>query len=151
MGYILDLRKHVGSRPLIMAGACVLVFDGEGRLLLQKRSDSFDWGTIGGALELGDSFEEAAHRELMEEAGLTAESLRFVTLLSGKDMYYRYPNGDEVYNATAVYEAVNVQGEPRINDHEGLDLRYFSLDEPIAGLNPFSEIILRRAGYIQKW
>lgn len=151
MGYILDLRKHVGSRPLIMAGACVLVFNGERQLLLQKRSDSFDWGTIGGAMELGDSFEEAAHRELMEEAGLTAASLRFVTLLSGKDAYYRYPNGDEVYNATAVYEALGVQGEPRINDHEGLELRYFSLDEPIPDLNPFSEIILRRAGYIQKW
>lgn len=32
MGYIADLRKLVGTRPLIMAGACVLVFDREGRL-----------------------------------------------------------------------------------------------------------------------
>ena len=151
MGYILDLRKHVGTRPLIMAGACVLVFNEEGQLLLQKRSDSFDWGTIGGALELGDSFEEAARRELMEEADLAAESFRFIALLSGQDMYYRYPNGDEVYNATAVFEAVNVQGEPRVNDHEGLELRYFSLDEPIEDINPFSELLLRKAGCIKKW
>ena len=151
MGYIMDLRKHVGSRPLIMAGSCVLVYNAEGKLLLQKRSDSFDWGTIGGSLELGDSFEEAAGRELQEEAGLTAEAFRLITVLSGKDMYYRYPNGDEVYNITAVLEALNVQGVPTINDNEGLELRYFSLEEPIADLNPFSEILLRKAGCIKGW
>ncbi|MBW7460365.1 NUDIX domain-containing protein, partial [Paenibacillus sepulcri] len=54
MGYISDLRKYVGTQPLIMAGACVLVFNEEGQLLLQKRTDSLDWGTLGGALELGE-------------------------------------------------------------------------------------------------
>ncbi|MDQ0721828.1 isopentenyldiphosphate isomerase [Paenibacillus sp. W4I10] len=44
MGYIMELRKLVGSRPLIMAGSCVLVFNEEGHLLLQKRTDSLDWG-----------------------------------------------------------------------------------------------------------
>ncbi|CAM3844738.1 NUDIX hydrolase [Cohnella lubricantis] len=151
MGYISELREMVGTRPLIMAGSCVLVFDSEGRLLLQRRSDSGDWGTIGGALEPGESLEEAAARELYEEAGVTADSFRFVTVLSGQDMYYRYPHGDEVYNVMAVYEAQGVQGTPAVNDHEGLELKYFSLDEPIANLNPFSEYYLRKSGYITKW
>lgn len=151
MGYISDLRKLVGTRPLIMAGSCVLVFDAEGRLLLQRRSDSGDWGTIGGALELDESLEEAAARELYEEAGLKAESFRFVTVLSGKDMYYRYPHGDEIYNVMAIYEAQGIQGIPEVNDHEGLELRYFSLDEPIENLNPFNEHYLRKSGYITKW
>jgi len=134
-----------------MAGSCVLVFDAEGSLLLQRRSDSGDWGTIGGALELGESLEEAAARELYEEAGLKAEAFRFVAVLSGKDMYYRYPHGDEIYNVMALYEAQGVQGIPHVNDHEGLELRYFPLDEPIANLNPFSEHYLRKTGYITKW
>ncbi|GIQ62616.1 DNA mismatch repair protein MutT [Paenibacillus cisolokensis] len=125
MGYIMDLREQVGSRPLIMAGACVLIFNHDSHLLLQRRTDSLDWGTIGGALELGESLEEAASRELFEEAGLTARSFKFITLLSGKDMYYRYPNGDEIYNVMAIYEAIGVQGNPKVNDNEGLELRYF--------------------------
>jgi 8-oxo-dGTP pyrophosphatase MutT (NUDIX family) len=77
----------------IMVGACVLVFNDDGQLLLQKRTDSLDWGTIGGALEPGESLEEAARRELYEEAGLKARHFHLVTLLSGRDMYYKYPSG----------------------------------------------------------
>jgi NTP pyrophosphohydrolases containing a Zn-finger, probably nucleic-acid-binding len=95
--------------------------------------------------------EEAASRELFEEAGLTARSFKFITLLSGKDMYYRYPNGDEIYNVMAIYEAIGVQGNPKVNDNEGLELRYFSLDKRIENLNPFTEHVLRRAGYITEW
>lgn len=149
MGYIMDLRKVIGSRPIFLVGACVLVFNNEGHLLLQRRTDSFDWGTIGGSLELGESFEEAAARELFEEAGLKAKEFNFVALLSGKDLYYKYPNGDEVYNVMAVYEVREVEGTPMINDDEGLELRYFALDEPISNLNPISEIILKKCGYIK--
>ncbi|RUS45834.1 NUDIX hydrolase [Cohnella sp. AR92] len=151
MGYIMDLRKAVGTRPLIMVGSCVLIFNNEGHLLLQRRTDSLDWGTIGGSLELGESLEEAASRELYEEAGLRAKSFKFITVLSGEDMYYRYPHGDEIYNVTAVYEAIEVEGMPKINDNEGLELNYFSLEEPIPNLNPSIEVILRKAGYITKW
>ncbi|PZD97326.1 ADP-ribose pyrophosphatase [Paenibacillus sambharensis] len=149
MGYISELRALVGTRPLIMAGACVIVLNTEGHILLQKRTDSLDWGTIGGAMELGESFEETAARELYEEAGLTASRYTFIALLSGKDMYYRYPHGDEIYNALAVFEAHGVEGKPVIQDDEGLELAYFPLDRPIPDLNPFSELILRRTGYIQ--
>jgi 8-oxo-dGTP pyrophosphatase MutT (NUDIX family) len=148
MGYILELRRYVGSRPLIMTGAAVIVRDGEGRLLLQRRADTGDWGTIGGSMEPGESFEETAARELYEEAGLTAKELRFVALLSGRDMYFRYPNGDEVYNAMAVFEAVGVSGEPAVNDDEGLELAWFDPRRPIPELNPLAERILRLAGYV---
>ncbi|WP_308639817.1 NUDIX hydrolase [Paenibacillus silvisoli] len=151
MGYIMDLRKTVGSRPLIMAGACVLIFNHEGQLLLQRRTDSNDWGTVGGSLEIGESLEEAAARELYEEAGLNAGFFKFITVLSGKDMYYKYPNGDEIYNVMAIYEANDLQGEPRVNDDESYELKYFSLDEPIEHINPFTEHYLRKAGYIRKW
>jgi len=150
MGYIAELRKKVGARPLVMAGACVLLFDDDGRLLLQRRSDSGDWGTIGGALEPGESLEETAARELYEEAGVRAKSFDFVALLSGRELYYRYPHGDEVYNVMAVYEASGVEGIPSVNDDEGLELRYFSLAEPIADLNPMTELVLKKTGYLPR-
>jgi len=134
-----------------MVGVTVLVKNTEGHLLLQKRTDSFDWGTIGGSLELGESFEEAASRELFEEAGLRAEELKFVTNLSGQDFYYKYPNGDEVFNTIAVFEAVNVQGIPTINDDEGLELKYFPIDRAVDNLNSNSYMILKHLGYTKNW
>lgn len=148
MGYIMELRKLVGSRPLIMAGSCVLVFNEQGHLLLQRRTDSLDWGTLGGSLEPGESLEEAAARELYEEAGLRAGAYKLITVFSGQDMYYKYPHGDEVYNIMAVYEATEIQGEPTVMDDEGLELRYFDLSIPIPEINPFTEYVLKKAGYI---
>lgn len=148
MGYISDLRKIIGTRPIFLVGSCVLVFNEKGQLLLQKRTDSFDWGTIGGSLELGETFEEAAARELHEEAGLRADQYELLTVLSGKDLYYKYPHGDEVYNVIAVFVVKNAIGEPTINDNEGMELRYFSLDEPLFNLNPTTNTILRKIGYL---
>ncbi len=44
MGYLLDLRKIVGNRPLISVGATVLVMNSQFELLFQYRSDTHSWG-----------------------------------------------------------------------------------------------------------
>jgi 8-oxo-dGTP pyrophosphatase MutT (NUDIX family) len=62
-------------------GAGVIVLNQDGHILLQRRTDTLDWGTIGGSLEPGESLEEAAERELFEEAGLKANQLIFKTVL----------------------------------------------------------------------
>lgn len=149
MGYISDLRKLVGTRLIIMAGVAIIVKNDKNEILLQKRTDSFDWGTIGGALELSETLEEAAKRELYEEAGLTAGNFKFITILSGKDLYYKYPNGDEVYNLVSVFEAEGVEGIPTINDDEGSDLKYFSMNDEIDNLNKTSKTILKESGYMK--
>jgi 8-oxo-dGTP pyrophosphatase MutT (NUDIX family) len=149
LGYISELRKLIGTRPIIMAGVAVIVLNENKEILLQKRTDSFDWGTIGGAVELGENLEEAAKRELFEEAGLTSRNFKFVTILSGRDLYYKYPNGDEVYNLVSVFEAEGVEGIPTINDDEGLELRYFSMEEEIENLNTISITILKKSGYLK--
>lgn len=148
MGYISELRELVGTRPIILTGVTIIVLNKDNQILLQKRTDTGDWGVIGGALELAETFEDAAKRELYEEAGLNSSEFKFITLLSGKDMYYKYPHGDEVYNAIVVFEAMNVSGIPTINDDEGLELKYFSLEESIDQLNPMTYKILKKSGYI---
>ncbi len=149
MGYIYDLREKVGTRPIILTGVALIVLNETGELLLQRRTDTGDWGTLGGALELGESFEEAALRELYEEAGLETkiENLRYVTVLSGPDMYFKYPNGDEVFNALVVYEITKTEGIPHVNDDEGFEVKYFPLNEIIDDLNPMAKIILSKCGY----
>lgn len=57
MGYITDLRKLVGSRPIIMIGACVIVVNEKVEILLQLRNDNHCWGLAGGSLEIGETLE----------------------------------------------------------------------------------------------
>ena len=83
MGYILELRKLVGSRPLIQVGAKVIVLDPLGRVLLIRRGDKGMWAFPSGSMELGETLEDTARRELLEETDLGAGQLIFLALESG--------------------------------------------------------------------
>src|SRR5690348_16331207 len=102
------MRKFVGHRPLLLAAAGVVVVDELGRWLLQRRADDGLWGLIGGALELGESFEDAARRELYEESGLTVESLLQLDVYSGSEFRLTYPNGDQAFVVGATFLAGRV-------------------------------------------
>lgn len=125
--YIKEIRALIGSRPFILVGSTIIVKNDRNEYLFQLRSDTKEWGLPGGAMEFGESLEQTAERELYEETGLQAETLKFVDLLSGKDLYVKYPNGDEVYNVISVYLAEGISGELQMNDGESIELRYFSL------------------------
>ncbi len=128
-GYIMDLRKIVGHRPLLQVGASVIVEDKEGRLLLQKRSDNHLWAYSGGSVELDEEVEEAAKRELFEETGLIAHSLELFGVFSGKELHYIYPNGDEVSNIDIVFVCRDFSGELRCQKGEVEELMFFEIDD----------------------
>lgn len=127
MSYLGELRKIVGHRPLLSAGATIIVRR-DSKILLNLRSDTKTWGIPGGALELGETLEQTAHRELMEETGLTAQRMKLLTVFSGNDFYFEYPNGDKLYSVVVLFEAENVSGELLASDGESLELKYFSFD-----------------------
>ena len=52
MGYVSEIRKYVGHRPIIHAAASVIVENSRGQILLQKRADNGTWSYCGGAVEL---------------------------------------------------------------------------------------------------
>lgn len=128
MIYIQNLRKFIGHAPIINVGATVIVLNERNQILLNLRTDTGTWGIIGGGMELGENLEQTAARELLEEANLTAERFELLDVLSGKELYFKYPNGDETYTVIALYRAVGVTGTLRINDDESHRLQYFSLD-----------------------
>lgn len=130
MGYILDLRKieGVGHRPLMMAACGVVLFDEKGRVLLEKRADDHTWCVPGGSMEPGETPEEAVRRETLEETGLALGALRLVTVLSGEESHFIYPNGDEVYAVDIYFVCYACSGALKAQEDEVLELRFFYPD-----------------------
>lgn len=127
MSYISEMRKYIGHQPMLSAGATVVVIK-DNKILLNLRSDTNTWGIPGGATELGETLEETAARELKEETNLDCDSFTLLNVFSGKDFYFKYPNGDELYSVVALYLADDVTGELKITDGESFKLDYFSKD-----------------------
>ncbi|MGN0526982.1 MAG: NUDIX hydrolase [Acutalibacteraceae bacterium] len=127
MSYISEMRKYIGHQPMLSAGATVVVIK-DNKILLNLRSDTNTWGIPGGAIELGETLEETATRELKEETNLDCASFELLNVFSGKDFYFKYPNGDELYSVVALYIAKDVYGELKITDGESFKLEYYSKD-----------------------
>ena len=128
-GYMAEMRRLVGHRTVIQCAASIIVVDGQGRLLLGKRSDNHLWGYSGGSVEIDERAEDCARRELLEEMGLRAEGLEFFCVNSGPEAHYVYPNGDEVSNFEIVYLCRNYHGEPKNFDGEMEELCFFAPEE----------------------
>ncbi|UFT98369.1 NUDIX hydrolase [Radiobacillus kanasensis] len=128
MNYIEELREKVGHRPLILPGAVVVLINNKNQVLLQHRTDG-GWGLPGGLMELGESLEEAARREVKEETGLVVGELYLVNVFSGPEFYFKVDNGDELYSVTAVYISRDFNGEWNIDQNESLEVRFFDFDQ----------------------
>ena len=141
MGYIQELRALVGHRPIIMVGSGILLMR-ENQVLLQRRKDNGLWGIPGGSLEPGESLEEAAIRETYEEVGLVIDQLSLFKVYSGKDQFYVYPNGDQIYDVCVAFLSHDFHGELAADQNEVLEVAFFSLEKLPDDLNPLDRIIL---------
>ncbi|SKB92220.1 ADP-ribose pyrophosphatase YjhB, NUDIX family [Lysinibacillus sp. AC-3] len=112
------------------------------QVLLQLRIDNECWGLIGGSMELGETFEQVAHRELLEETGLKAKNLILINTYSGQDFYYQYPHGDEVYNVVSAFECKVNNGQLIHDQAEATMLQFFSLDDLPKNISPPDRPIL---------
>lgn len=96
-----DLVRVIGVRPSVSA----VIFDRQGRLLLQQRSDGGQWGLPGGSVEIGESLHEAVAREVLEETGLTVVPGRLIGLYSDPSFQIvRYPDGNAWHYVSACFE-----------------------------------------------
>lgn len=144
MGYVDELRRVIGTRPVILVGAAVIIRDRAGAILLQRRTDNNLWSLPGGALESGETLAEAARREVLEETGLSVGTLRLVDVFSGPDLFYELPNGDQVHNVNVIFEASEVEGDLHPNPAEVQELRFFDPTSLPEKISPPDRPVLRR-------
>ncbi|MEM7723125.1 MAG: NUDIX domain-containing protein [Pseudomonadota bacterium] len=133
MDYVQMLRAAVGNRPLVLAGTCVLLFrrENDGEFLMQRRADNGLWSMPGGMIEPGEAAEETAAREVYEETGWQMTPPQLVTVVSGKETFYRYPNGDEVFSVTTVFAGLALARDREADASETKELKWWPIDEPV--------------------
>ncbi|MBL3822736.1 NUDIX domain-containing protein [Bacillus anthracis] len=144
MGYIEELRKVVGSRPLNLAGVAVAVFNEQGQILLQQRRNGI-WGVPGGFVELGESTEEAGRREVFEETGIEIGTLQLISVFSGKEFFVKLPNGDEFYPITIAYLCKDIKGGLlKADGIESLSVQFFDFDKLPENISPFIKKLIEQ-------
>lgn len=129
MDYISNLRKFIGTQPIIMCGANVIIINEKNEILLHHRTDRDWWGLPGGAMELGESMEDTARREVLEEINIDCLKLELFNVYSGKELYYKYPDGNEVFNVTVTYLCRDYEGDIKVEETEGRDARFYNLSD----------------------
>jgi mutator protein MutT len=115
-----DLRSYP-DRPIVGVGAVVL--DG-GRVLLVRRANEpskGEWSLPGGAVELGESLEDAVVREIREETGLDVEVGRVVEVL---DRVRRDADGRVEYHYVIVDYACTLRGGQLAAGTDAADVRW---------------------------
>ena len=116
-----DVTKATELRP----GVAAIIFNGEGRILLQQRSDNGLWGLPGGSVEIGESVRDAIVREVREETGLTVEVVRLIGVYSDPTVQIvRYADGNVVHYISSVFACRILAGTLQTCD-ETLDLQFF--------------------------
>lgn len=125
--YIQWIRGKVGHEKIILVFAGGCIFNEAGEILLQRRGDSNMWGFPGGAIELGETPEAAAIREVKEETGLDVEVGELIGIYTDFDV--RCQNGDRYQSIAIAYELTVVGGVLFCDEKETLELKYFPLND----------------------
>jgi len=116
-----DVTKAMELRP----GVAAIISNGEGKILLQRRSDNGLWGLPGGSVEIGESVRDAIVREVKEETGLTVEVVRLIGVYSDPTFQIvRYPDGNVVQYISSLFACRILAGTLQTCD-ETLDLQFF--------------------------
>ena len=127
--YLKELRKRTGHMPLLLPHSVVVLFNSNGEVLLEERLDDGYFDFPGGGIDLKESSEEAAYRELLEETGLKAKKLELFKVYTGEITHYVYANGDEIYGVDLVYICHEYEGELKPQKEEVKNLMFCPLDK----------------------
>lgn len=125
--YIRYIREKVGHDLIILNFAGGIIYNERNEILLQKRGDRNEWGLPGGAMELGESIEETAKREILEETGLIVKVEHLIGVYS--KYIGEYPNGDKAQSIIHCFQCKPIGGELKADGFETLDLRFFTTNQ----------------------
>lgn len=127
--YVKTMRPLIGSRPMLLPGVRALIFNRQGEILLQRRTDMPLWSLPSGSVELDETALDALKREVREETSLDVLEAEPMGVYSGPTQKFAYPNGDAIQCFSIAFIVRGWQGEPRADGVEGSSVRFFALSQ----------------------
>ena len=135
------------QQPIVAVGAVVIH---QNRVLLVRRGKQpamGEWAIPGGRVELGESMQSAAAREVLEETGISIQAGELIYYFetiqpdqNGKIQFHYV-----IFDFMATYLA----GDPKPQD-DAMDARWIAPTAIHAlGLNPRTQDLLQQIGFIQ--
>ncbi len=126
--YYQRLRAQIGHDLLLVPSVGAVIRNEDGALLLQEKERE-GWSLPAGAIEPGESPEDAIRREVLEETGLVVKSTRIQGVFGGAAFGSTYPNGDTVEYTVLLYRCTVQRGAHAPIDAETKALKYFSREQ----------------------
>jgi ADP-ribose pyrophosphatase YjhB (NUDIX family) len=120
------MSREYPDRPLVGIGAVVWRDD---RVLLIRRAKpprAGQWSLPGGAQKLGETVEEAARREVLEETGLMLERPEIIATV---DLIERDDDGRVRYHYTLIEVSADAATGEAVAGSDAADTRWFDHDE----------------------
>ena len=147
--YIQSIRALVGNDLVLLPTTAFILLNRRDEVLMQCRSDNRLWSCPGGILDIGETVQQNAVREVFEETGLTVARWEFFGVFAGRHFTYTYPNGDATAIVQSVFISRDFAGAAR-TDEESLELKFFPIGALPSPITPTHEAFLRHlAGYIE--
>lgn len=127
--YLMELRGLIGNRLLLLPSVAAVIHDQAGNLLLQEKASGEGWSLPAGAIEPGETPQQAIIREVMEETGLAITPTAVLGVFGGRDLRYTYPNGDQVEYIVTLFRCHVLEDQGSWADNETRSLGYFARDD----------------------
>lgn len=126
------------SGVLVKPGVGVIVRDAQGRILLERRSDNGRFGLPGGGVDPGETWEQAAVREVLEETGLVVRVAFLVGVYSdpAEGRIVTYPDNGDVRHLVDAVLAADIVSGGLAQSAESLELGFYAQDELPADIVP---------------
>lgn len=130
----------------LVVGSSAIVTDENGKILLQRRSDSGNWALPGGAMDIGETFAQSAVREVKEETGFDVRIDRIVGIYSDPGHVFAYDDG-EVRQEFSICLACTIVGGTLAVSSESTAVEFFPVEE-LPNLRMHDSIRIRIRDYL---
>ena len=120
----------------------------DGKILLVRRHNlSRSWGIPGGVQELGETIQETARREILEEVGLDLQVGSLIGVYSGPRWNIHLDNGGLIQQMTLVFpDGKGAVDEIRIQESEVAEWSFFAPEEIPENTMPCCKQKVQRIG-----